>query len=227
MGRTVSFRRFSTGAFSRANLAANIAATCLTLRAFVTQFDSEAGATDAVDLLYTDGLEPCPDTCAFDIVEFDVDGIPNAKGVQRIATQEALDQVGDDRPPHAEYMIFFADGPFAYRSHLFGPPDDVSERRAREIATRLYDRVQGLPHRHKYERADGLSQPMTNPTILVELRGSNPWPLACHAEHGLHPGVEGCLTDVVESARRYWSNRKHAGNSPWEQASTRSPFRTR
>jgi len=68
-----------------------------------------------------DGLEPCPETCAFDNAEFDVDGIPNAQGIQGIATQERLDQVGDDRPPFAEYLILFADGPFAYRVKLFGP----------------------------------------------------------------------------------------------------------
>jgi hypothetical protein len=111
----------------------------------VAMFDSGAGANDAVDLLHTDGLEPCPETCAFDIAEFDVDGIPNAHGIQRIATQERLDQIGDERPAHAEYLILFADGPFAYSVKLFGPPDDVSEQQAQEIARRLYDRVQGLP----------------------------------------------------------------------------------
>jgi hypothetical protein len=111
----------------------------------VMQFDSAEGATDAFDLLHTDGLEPCPETCAFDIAEFEVDGIPNAKGVQRIATQEALDQVGDEQPPHAEYTIRFADGPFAYDVTLFGPPDQVSEPRAEEIVAKLYERIQGAP----------------------------------------------------------------------------------
>ena len=111
----------------------------------VMQFGSDAGATDAVDLLHTDGLEPCPETCAFDIAEFEVDGIPNAKGAQRIATQEALDQVGDEQPPHAEYTIHFADGPFAYTVTSFGPPGDVSEQHAEEVATKLYERVQGAP----------------------------------------------------------------------------------
>jgi len=44
------------------------------------QFTSEAGANDAVDLLHADSQEPCPVTCAFDLAEFEVDGIPNAKG---------------------------------------------------------------------------------------------------------------------------------------------------
>jgi hypothetical protein len=111
----------------------------------VALFDSEAGATDAVDLLYTDGLEPCPETCAFDIAEFDVDGIPNGQGIQRIATQERLDQIGDDFPPLAEYLILFADGPFAYSVKLHGPPDDVSDQQAQEVATKLYERVHGAP----------------------------------------------------------------------------------
>ena len=112
----------------------------------VMQFSSEAGATDVVDLLHTDGLEPCPETCAFAVAEFEVDGIPNGRGVQRIATQEALDRVGDvGRFPHAEYSIRFADGPFAYVVTLFGPPDEVSLQQAEEIVAKLYSRVQGAP----------------------------------------------------------------------------------
>jgi hypothetical protein len=111
----------------------------------VALFGSAAGATDAIDLLHADGLEPCPETCAFDLAEFEVNGIPNAQGIQRIATQERLDQIGDNRPPHAEYLILFADGSFAYSVRLLGDPDDVSELQAREIATRLFDRVQGSP----------------------------------------------------------------------------------
>lgn len=114
--------------------------------ALVMQFSSEAGATDAVDLLHADGLEPCPETCAFDLAEFEVDGIPNAKGAQRIATQEALDRTGDTELfPHAEYAIRFADGVFAYDVRLFGSPDEVSERQAEEIVARLYARIQGAP----------------------------------------------------------------------------------
>ena len=112
----------------------------------VMEFSSEAGATDAVDLLYTDGLEPCPVSCAFSVGEFEVDGIPNGRGIQRIATQESLDRVGDtERHPQAEYSIFFSDGPFAYVVRSFGPPEKVSEQRAQEAAAKLYSRVQGAP----------------------------------------------------------------------------------
>ena len=80
------------------------------------------------------------------LAEFEVDGIPNAKGIQRIATQEALDRVGDMISlPRADYTIYFSDGPFAYEVSLFGPPDNVSERQAEEIATKLYERVEGAP----------------------------------------------------------------------------------
>ncbi len=112
----------------------------------VMQFESEAGANEAVDLLHADGLEPCPETCAFAISEFDVQGIPDARGVQRIATKEALDRTGDsDRPPRAEYSIQFTDGLFAYEVRLFGSPEEVSEEQAKEIATKLYTRVAGAP----------------------------------------------------------------------------------
>jgi hypothetical protein len=112
----------------------------------VMQFGSESEANDVVDLLHADGLEPCPETCAFSLAEFEVDGIPNAEGGQRIATQESIDRTGDaDVHPHAEYSIIFADGPFAYEVRLFGPPDEVSEKQAEEIATSLYERVRGAP----------------------------------------------------------------------------------
>jgi hypothetical protein len=112
----------------------------------VMQFSSEAGASDAADLLHSDGLEPCPDTCAFSVAEFEVDGIPNGRGIQRIATQESLDRVGDAvRSPFAEYLILFADGPFSYEVKLFGSPDEVSEEQAQEVAAKLYARVHGAP----------------------------------------------------------------------------------
>jgi hypothetical protein len=43
------------------------------------------------------------------------------------------------------YEIQFADGPFAYRIKLSGPPDKVSQDEAEEIAGKLYDRVAGAP----------------------------------------------------------------------------------
>ena len=112
----------------------------------VLQFSSEGGATDAVDLLHTDGLEPCPETCAFAVEEFEIDGVSNGRGIQRIAMQEALDRIGDvEHPPHAEYSFHFVDGLLAYDVRLSGPPDEVSLQQAEEIVTKLYERVQGAP----------------------------------------------------------------------------------
>ena len=47
--------------------------------------------------------------------------------------------------PIAEYTIRFAEGTFAYDITVFGAPDDVTERQAEEIVSRLYTRVHGAP----------------------------------------------------------------------------------
>ena len=111
----------------------------------VLRFESEEGARDAVELMHQFNLRPCPETCAFATSEFDVDGTPNAKGAQRIATQESLDEVGDPGEPSAVYAIDFADGSFVYDITLSGLPEDVSEQEAEEIAKRLFERVMGAP----------------------------------------------------------------------------------
>jgi hypothetical protein len=111
----------------------------------VGQFESAEGASAAVELTHNIGLRPCPETCAFDISEFEVAGLPDAKGAQAIATQESIDRVGDDLEPRATYSIYFADGPFAYEVTLGGPPEEVSQQQAEEIAKKLYERVAGAP----------------------------------------------------------------------------------
>ena len=111
----------------------------------VGQFGSSEGAADAVEALTEDGLQPCPETCAFDISEFDVDGIPDATGVARVATAESLEETGEPGEPHADYTIRFADGPYAYAVSMFGPPAEVTEEKAEELAQTLYERVKGAP----------------------------------------------------------------------------------
>ena len=91
------------------------------------------------------GLRPCPETCAYEITEFEPAGIPDAKGVQAIATQEAIDEIGDDIQPDARYSVYFADGPIAYEVTMFGPPDEVSREQVEDIAGKLYARVKGAP----------------------------------------------------------------------------------
>ena len=111
----------------------------------VMQFASEEEAADMADLLHDDGLEPCPGNCAVDISEFEVDDIPDARGVARITTAEDLEATGEQGDPFAAYKISFADGPFAYEVDMFGPPDKVSQEQLEEITKNLYGRVEGSP----------------------------------------------------------------------------------
>ena len=111
----------------------------------VYEFESEEGANAAVDVTHRIGLRPCPETCAYEITEFEPGGVPNAKGVQAIATQVSIDRIGDDIQPDARYSVYFADGPFAYEVTTFGPPDEMSRQQAEDIAAKLYERVNGAP----------------------------------------------------------------------------------
>ena len=108
------------------------------------ELDSEDGATSALDWLEADAKKPCPMTCAAQISTFDVDDIPDARGVQRIATAEDIERVGNpDERPTEEYWIGFTNGALVYTVSLFGPPGSVSEEQALEIASAYHDRVTG------------------------------------------------------------------------------------
>ena len=112
----------------------------------VVQFDSPDSAKEMADFFHTDSLRPCPESCAFSVSEFDVDGIPGATGVRRYASEEAVQAAGtSENIPRDSYAIFFADGDFAYNIDLGGPPGTTSEDKVVEIAQKLYDRVHGLP----------------------------------------------------------------------------------
>lgn len=111
----------------------------------VFEFESGEGANAAVEVAHRIGLRPCPETCAYEISDFQPAGVPNAKGVQAIATQESIDEIGDDIEPDARYSIYFADGPFAYEVTTFGRPDEVSRQQVEDIAAKLYTRVKGAP----------------------------------------------------------------------------------
>lgn len=114
------------------------------VRGSVIQLQSGEGATSALDWLEDDILKPCPETCAVQISEFDVDGIPEGRGVHRVATAEDIAAVGtEDEQPFDSYWIGFADGPFVYTVDLFGPPGSVSEEEAETIATAYYERIAG------------------------------------------------------------------------------------
>lgn len=112
----------------------------------VVQLDSPDGAKETADFFHTDSLRPCPESCAFSVSEFDVDGIPGAIGVRRVATEDAIKAAGtSENRPYDSYAIFFADGDFAYSIDYGGPPGTTSEDKAVEIAQNLYDRVHGRP----------------------------------------------------------------------------------
>jgi hypothetical protein len=116
------------------------------IRTTVMRFEAADGAKTAQEIEHEDSLRPCPENCATSVEEFDVSDIPGALGTRRYATQENIDATGaSDVHPYDEYEIVFTDGVFAYRVRLNGPPGEVSEDQAKDIAQSLYDRVHGRP----------------------------------------------------------------------------------
>ena len=105
---------------------------------------SEDGATSALDWLETDQMKPCPMSCAVQRSSFEVDDIPGARGVHRVATAEDIKRVGrSDEQPQDDYWIGFTLGPIVYDVVLHGHavPGTVSEEQAQEIASAYYDRL--------------------------------------------------------------------------------------
>jgi hypothetical protein len=112
----------------------------------VIQLGSEQGARTALDWLHADSLKPCPESCAVQISEFGVDGIPDALGVRRAQTAEDIKNLGrPDDVPFESYEVLFTDGSFAYSVVLRDQPGKVTEQEAETIAMALYNRVKGAP----------------------------------------------------------------------------------
>ena len=108
------------------------------------ELGSEDGATSVLDWLETDSKKPCPMSCAVQISEFDVDDIPGARGVRRLATAEDIERVGvEGQVPSDSYWVVFSNGAFVYTVDLHGPPGSVSEEQALDIASAYYDRLTG------------------------------------------------------------------------------------
>ena len=110
------------------------------------ELGSKDAATSALDWLEADEMKPCPESCAVQRSNFDVNGIPDARGVHRLATAEDIEQVGNkDERPQDDYWIGFANGPIVYTVVLHGHavPGTVSEEQAQKIATAYYDRLTG------------------------------------------------------------------------------------
>lgn len=109
----------------------------------VLQFGTEDDASRAADFFHEDSIRPCPENCASQAEEFEVADVPGAAGTHRFATEESIEATGETEvTPYDEYEIAFADGAFAYRIVLKGPPGAVSQDEAEEIVERLYGRVQ-------------------------------------------------------------------------------------
>jgi hypothetical protein len=115
------------------------------VRMLVIRFDSEDGAREGGDLIHEKSMEPCPETCAQRITEFEVSGIPDARGVRHYTSAAELEATGEPGQPFDSYAILFTDGSFAYEVDVFGPPGQVSQKQVEEIAGKVYERVQGAP----------------------------------------------------------------------------------
>ena len=111
----------------------------------VIQLQSEEGAASALEWIEADSMKPCPETCAVQISELDVEGLPDAWGVHRSQSAEDIEAVGreGDRP-FDSYGIGFTDGSFVYTLDLHGPPGSVSEEQALDIAHALHQRIGDL-----------------------------------------------------------------------------------
>lgn len=108
------------------------------------ELDSEDAASSARDWLEADTKKPCPHSCATRVNSFNVDGIPDARGVHRIATAEDIEAAGfEDEVPNDSYWVGFTIGSIVYTVDLHGPPGSVSEEQAQEIVSAYYERLTG------------------------------------------------------------------------------------
>jgi hypothetical protein len=108
------------------------------------ELDSEAGAKTVRDWLEADAMKPCPHSCATRVNTFDVDGIPDARGVHRIATAEDIEAAGnEDEHPSESYWVGFTVGSIVYTVDLHGTPGSVSEEQVQSIASAYHHRLSG------------------------------------------------------------------------------------
>jgi hypothetical protein len=108
------------------------------------ELSSEDAAASALDWLETDQMKPCPESCAVQRSSFDVDGIPDARGVHRVATADDIERVGNkDERPQDDYWIGFTNGSTVYTMvlHGHGGAGSVTEDQAKDIASAYYERL--------------------------------------------------------------------------------------
>jgi hypothetical protein len=110
----------------------------------IIELQSEDGARSVLDVLEADSMKPCPMSCATQISSFDVDDIPDGRGVHRLATAQLIKTAGtDDQHPFDSYWVGFTEGSIVYAVELQGRPGSVSEEQAQKIAGAYYDRLAG------------------------------------------------------------------------------------
>jgi hypothetical protein len=108
------------------------------------ELDSEDGAGSALDWLEAEEKKPCPHSCATRVNSFEVDGIPDARGVHRIATAKDIEAAGiAEEHPSESYWVGFTVGSIVYTVDLHGDPGSVSEEQAQSIASAYYERITG------------------------------------------------------------------------------------
>jgi hypothetical protein len=108
------------------------------------ELDSEDGAGSALDWLEAEEKKPCPHSCATRVNSFEVDGIPDARGVHRIATAKDIEAAGiAEEHPSESYWVGFTVGSIVYTVDLHGDPGSVSEEQAQSIAGAYYERITG------------------------------------------------------------------------------------
>ncbi len=108
------------------------------------ELESDDGAASVLDWVEADSMKPCPESCATRVSTFDVDGIPDARGVHRLTTAEAIEAAGtEDEHPFENYWMGFTAGSIVYTIDLSGPPGSVTEEQAQSIMSALHDRVTG------------------------------------------------------------------------------------
>lgn len=106
------------------------------------ELDSEDAASSARDWLEADTRKPCPHSCATRVNSFNVEGIPDARGVHRIATAEDIEAAGfENEVPNDSYWVGFTLGSIVYTVDLHGPPGSVSQEQALAIASTYYERL--------------------------------------------------------------------------------------
>jgi hypothetical protein len=108
------------------------------------ELESEDGAASTLDWVEADSMKPCPESCAVRVNTFDVDGIPDARGVHRVATAEDIEAAGtENEVPSESYWVGFTAGPIVYTVDLSGPPGSVSQEQAQSVVSAYHDRLTG------------------------------------------------------------------------------------